>query len=477
MPRSTTPAGTPSWNRPARIAASPAGMCRAAPRSAGRAPSPPSPRTRPAAGVADHDAVLRAGRHVDRRGARAGDAQHPQLRQPLDQRARETACARASTARSRNPPAPTRHDPRCRTLARRTSPDARFFSADQSAAPRATPCQSSSTATFVIVHLPPLRQGGRQRLPPCAAPQRYRSRGSSASRSPSPTRLNAQHAQEDRQPRKHRQPRRLRQEALRRVQHRAPGRRRRLLAQPQERQAASAMIALAIASVACTSTGGTMFGSMWRTATRQARIADARAPPRHSRCVAASIVAPRATRMKTGVGGDADRDHRVGQVGPEERRQRDRQDQERAGQHRVDEAADHARRSSRRRTPPAGPTGTPIAGGDQHRDHAGQQAGARAEDHAARARRGRSRRCPSSAAHDGALRIAVQLVAIGSYGAISGASDRDHDEQHDDDQPDHRAGRRRSGAAPAAPGCASGASAMRRAAAAPCALMPRAAAG
>ena len=46
-----------------------------------------------------------------------------------------------------------------------------------------------------------------------------------------------QHDQEDRQAGKHREPRRLRQEALRRVQHRAPGRRRRLLAQTEERQA------------------------------------------------------------------------------------------------------------------------------------------------------------------------------------------------------------------------------------------------
>ena len=84
-----------------------------------------------------------------------------------------------------------------------------------------------------------------------------------------------------------------------------------------------------------------MFGSTWRSATPPGRVAErargldvvvASSRP-------ASRRAPRASKHRRG--GDADRDHRVAQVGAEEGGQRDRQDQEREGQHRIDDAAEH----------------------------------------------------------------------------------------------------------------------------------------
>ena len=54
-----------------------------------------------------------------------------------------------------------------------------------------------------------------------------------------------------------------------------------------------------MASVACTSTGGTMLGKTCRSATRQGGLPVARAASTYS-WVAASIVAPRATRTKIG---------------------------------------------------------------------------------------------------------------------------------------------------------------------------------
>ena len=83
-----------------------------------------------------------------------------------------------------------------------------------------------------------------------------------------------------------------------------------------------------------------MFGSTWRSAMRQRRVAerarrldvvldlDARAP------------APRVRRTKIGVAEMPIAIIALVRLGPEERRQRDRQDQERAGEQRVGDARD-----------------------------------------------------------------------------------------------------------------------------------------
>ena len=105
-----------------------------------------------------------------------------------------------------------------------------------------------------------------------------------------------------------------------------------------------------------------MLGRTWTSAVRQGGLPRARAASTHSVAFASSAM-PRARRTKIGAGGDGDGEHRVLQRRAEEGRQRDRQDQERHGQHRVRDAGDHRVR--------------PAAGqpGQQPDGHADQQRG------------------------------------------------------------------------------------------------------
>ena len=138
-----------------------------------------------------------------------------------------------------------------------------------------------------------------------------------------------------------------------------------------------------------------------------------------------------------GVAVSADGDHGVLQRGPEKRRQRDGQDQERDRQHGVGDAADDgvdpaaavARQQPDRHAEPER---------DRDRDDAGQQRGARAEDHA---------REEIAARFVGAEpvlqrgRLADRRPAL--LGRVVGRDQRredgDQHEQHDDDEAEHRA--------------------------------------
>ena len=98
---------------------------------------------------------------------------------------------------------------------------------------------------------------------------------------------------------------------------------------PRNDRLASAITAAAIASVACTISGGTTLGRMWRSAMRQVRIAD-----RARRLDVVLDLHRQHLRAREADedrrGRDADRDHRVGEARPEEGGERDREDQERA---------------------------------------------------------------------------------------------------------------------------------------------------
>jgi hypothetical protein len=111
-----------------------------------------NPRTHgPRIGCAAHrDAARGASFRVERGIARAGYAQHAQLRQPVDERSRQRRALahrqdnleirqlRGGTSSSSN------------ACAKNTT-SARANNGDQSALLRATPCQSSRTATLVII--------------------------------------------------------------------------------------------------------------------------------------------------------------------------------------------------------------------------------------------------------------------------------------------------------------------------------------
>ena len=134
LPARLMPTGTPSWNFPARMLASPAGIARAAAISRPSASSAvAASRVAAAGGVAHDDAARGAGRRVERGVARAGHAQHAQLRQAVDQRCPAAACARASTARCRNRPASPRRRPRLSNALAKNTTSARACSGDQSA--------------------------------------------------------------------------------------------------------------------------------------------------------------------------------------------------------------------------------------------------------------------------------------------------------------------------------------------------------
>ena len=155
------------------------------------------------------------------------------------------------------------------------------------------------------------------------------------------------------------------------------------------------MTAAAIASVAWTISAGTTFGSTWRERDAPRRIADrARGEDEILGLDRHRLPARQADEHRRGR--DADRDHRVGEARAEERRQRDREDQERAREHGVGQPRDQ-------HVDPAAGVAREQADGhadrqrDQHRDHAREQRRARAPDDARRARRGRSRRCRTSA--------------------------------------------------------------------------------
>ena len=164
------------------------------------------------------------------------------------------------------------------------------------------------------------------------------------------------------------------------------------------------MTAAAIASVACTISGGTMFGSTWRSAMRQRRIAD-RARGQHEvlgldRERLAAREADEHRRRR-----DADRDHRVGEARPEERGERDREDQERAREQRIGEPRDQ-------HVGPAARVAGEQSDGhadrqrDQHRHDAGQQRRARAPKITRDSTSRPISSVPNQCAADGALRIA-----------------------------------------------------------------------
>ena len=115
---------------------------------------------RSAIGVADDDAPLLQVREVDLAGAHAGEAEHPQRRQPVDQRLRKRrALARGEDHVEAGEGGGRVVLRRERLGEERTS--ARASSGAQSAQARATRCQSSSTATRVIGRLCDMRRGVR----------------------------------------------------------------------------------------------------------------------------------------------------------------------------------------------------------------------------------------------------------------------------------------------------------------------------
>ncbi len=112
-------------------------------------------------------------------------------------------------------------------------------------------------------------------------------------------------------------------------------------------------------------------------------------------------------------GGDADGDHRIAEAGAEEGREGDGQDQEWDGEHGIDNARQQRSRPSHRRSPRSRPRGTPKASAMPTDTRP-----ALSEARAPQMMRERTSRptssVPSQWAHDGALRTALQLVAIGS---------------------------------------------------------------
>ena len=200
-------------------------------------------------------------------------------------------------------------------------------------------------------------------------------RGSSASRSPSPSRLNDSTSRKIDSARPDRHPRRVVDEVLGGVQHAAPARRRRLLAEAEERQAGL---------------GDDRRGDRQRrlhdqrrrrcwAARGAARCASGGLPTRARRLdvvldLDAAAPAPRVSRTKIGVAEMPIAIIALVRLGPEEGGQRDRQDQERAGQQGVGDARDHARRPSRRDSPASRPIGTPSSSEIDDRDDAGRAA-------------------------------------------------------------------------------------------------------
>ena len=141
------------------------------------------------------------------------------------------------------------------------------------------------------------------------------------------------------------------------------------------------MIAAAIDSVACTSSAGRMFGRMCEQRDAPARVADGARGldvvldlDRHH---LAARQAHEDRRRR-----DADRDHGVAEARAEEGRQRDREDQERAGQHRVGDAADQRVDPAADDSRPAARAARRCASAMPTEIDAGQQRGARAVDHA-----------------------------------------------------------------------------------------------
>jgi hypothetical protein len=119
---------------------------------------------------------------------------------------------------------------------------------------------------------------------------------------------------------------------------------------PRNDRLASAITAAAIASVACTMSAGTTFGSTWTSAMRHGGLAD-RARREHEVLgldrERLSARQPNEHRR----GRDADGDHCIGEARAEERGERDREDQERAREHGIGEreiSMSVCRRRSRR---------------------------------------------------------------------------------------------------------------------------------
>ena len=201
------------------------------------------------------------------------------------------------------------------------------------------------------------------------------------------------------------------------------------------------MTAAAIASVACTISGGTMFGSTCRERDAPRRIAD-RARGQHELLgldgERLSARQPDEHRRRR----DADRDHRVGQARAEERGERDREDQERAGEQRVGHPRDqHVRHAAR----VAGEQSDRHADRqrDQHRHDAGEQRRARAEDDA---RQHVAADLVGAEPVRGARRLADRVAARREriVRRDDARRERHDDEAGDDDEADRRGGRRSS---------------------------------
>ena len=152
--RAREPTGTPSWNFPARMLASPAGIARAAEISSPSASSAVAASLLPPPMVL-HTTTPRAVQAavVQRGVARAGHPQHAQLRQAVDQRRRAAACARASTGRCRSRRAAAPRRPRCRMPWRRTRP--RRAPATATSPRWFAPHPASRPAPLPLSYLPP----------------------------------------------------------------------------------------------------------------------------------------------------------------------------------------------------------------------------------------------------------------------------------------------------------------------------------
>ena len=285
---------------------------------------------------------------------------------------------------------------------------------------------------------------------------RYACRGSSASRRPSPSRLNDSTSRKIDTPGPHRHPRRVLDVVLRGVEHAAPARRRRLLAEAEERQARLGDHRGGDRERGLHDQRRHDVGQDVAQRDAQVRVADARARPRRSPRPSPTSTCARVRRMKIGVAEMPIAIIALVRLGP--RNAASAIARIRNGQASI---ASVMREISASTQPPdvAGEQADRHAERqrDRHRHHAREQRGARAPDHArqhvaadlvgAEPVRGATAPCGSRSSSSRAGRTARSTAR-----ARASTTKNTHDRQA---RPSRRAARARAGAARAAPGTAS----------------------
>ncbi len=278
---------------------------------------------------------------------------------------------------------------------------------------------------------PPASSSPRPMRRECGPAESQYSRGSRTSRRPSPARLNDSASRKIARPGQYGHPRRLLEELLRGVEHRSPRGRRRLHAEAEERQHG-------LGDDRGRDRDGGLHQDRADDVGQDVARHHAHDRRRRARGPRARSLPPCRQHEAPGEpdvgrrGAQADGQRGVGQRGAQDRDEADGEDQKRKGQPGVGEPhdrPDRARRDSSRRTRP---TGTPIAHGQQDREHAGLHRDARCPTPRARGRRGRGRRCRT----DAPSRRLADLAPVRAH-RIAGRHPRrahrhDHEEQHDD---------------------------------------------